>query len=231
MSLRSHQKTATELGRFEHSMGARPRLFIALVFGTLVGVLMPHSVADHSVARGLIGWNVGALLYLTLSGVMMVRSSHDHMRQRALLQDVRPWLVLSLVVLAALVSLVAIVLELVVAREFHGLPRALHMALAGLTIVTSWAFTHTMFALHYAHDFYLAQVRGEPPGLLFPGTDQPDYLDFLYVSGVIGTSGQTADVAFSSSAMRRTGLLHCVLAFAFNTTVLALTINIAAGLF
>ena len=96
--------------------------------------------------------------------------------------------------------------------------------------MTSWAFTQVMFALHYAHDYYSAQVRGQDAGLQFPGTDKPDYGDFLYFACIIGTSAQTADVSFSSSAMRRTGLLHCVLAFFFNTTLVALTINIASGL-
>jgi uncharacterized membrane protein len=84
--------------------------------------------------------------------------------------------------------------------------------------------------LHYAHDFYAARARGKPVGLTFPGTELPDYGDFLYFACIIGTSGQTADVSFTTSAMRRTGLLHCVLAFFFNTTLVALTINIASGL-
>jgi uncharacterized membrane protein len=87
-----------------------------------------------------------------------------------------------------------------------------------------------MFAVHYAHDFYATVARGQPGGLEFPGEQSPDYADFLYFSCVIGTSGQTADVVFCSRAMRRTGLAHCVLAFFFNTTLLALTINIASGL-
>jgi hypothetical protein len=57
------------------------------------------------------------------------------------------------------------------------------------------------------------------------------YLDFVYFSCVIGTSGQTADISFYGSALRATGLLHCVLAFFFNTAIFALAINIAAGLF
>jgi uncharacterized membrane protein len=68
-------------------------------------------------------------------------------------------------------------------------------------------------------------------GLEFPGGQPPDYGDFLYFSCVIGTSGQTADVSFTSRKMRRTGTLHCILAFFFNTTLVALTINIASGLF
>jgi uncharacterized membrane protein len=73
-------------------------------------------------------------------------------------------------------------------------------------------------------------MRGNPGGLDFPGTHSPDYADFLYFSCIIGTSGQTADISFCSRSMRRTGLVHCVLAYFFNTTLLALTINIASGL-
>jgi uncharacterized membrane protein len=87
-----------------------------------------------------------------------------------------------------------------------------------------------MFATHYAHEYYSALSRGLEPGLQFPGTNVPDYLDFVYFACVIGTSGQTADVSISSKPMRRVGLIHCVLAFFFNTTLIALTINIAASL-
>ncbi len=218
------------LSRLESSLGGRPRLFMAIGAGVLVGMGIPSSLMAHGVARGLVGWNVGTLLFLVLAGVMIVKSSHDHMRQRALLQDMRQWVVLALVILSALVSLAAVVLELGVARAAKGWPEIAHVGLAILTIVTSWAFTQTMFAMHYAHDFYLGRSKSKPDGLVFPGTDEPDYFDFLYLAGVIGTSGQTADVSFATSAMRRTGLVHCVFAFVFNTAVLALTINIVASL-
>jgi len=152
------------------------------------------------------------------------------MRTRAQLQDEGRIIVLSLVVIAAMATLGAIVAELSVVKDMHGMERYAHIGLAALTIASSWGFTQVMFALHYAHDFYSAQTRGHSPGLQFPGTEKPDYGDFLYFSCIIGTSAQTADVSFTSSPMRRTGLLHCVLAFFFNTTLVALTINIASGL-
>jgi uncharacterized membrane protein len=102
--------------------------------------------------------------------------------------------------------------------------------------VSAWVFIHLTFALHYAHDYFdeLATELGKPlverGGLRFPGTETPDYYDFLYFSYVIGVACQTADVDITSSLMRRTALVHCVLAFFFNSAVLALTINIAAGL-
>ena len=77
----------------------------------------------------------------------------------------------------------------------------------------------------------MALARTGAGGLEFPGEREPHYGDFLYFACVIGTSAQTADVSFTSRSMRRTGLVHCVLAFFFNTTLLALSINIASGLF
>ena len=98
----------------------------------------------------------------------------------------------------------AIVAELAVLKDLKGTLRISHVALAAITIVTSWAFTQVMFALHYAHDFYWAEVCGEPGGLDFPGGHAPDYGDFLYFASVIGTSGQTADVSFTSRKLRTT---------------------------
>ena len=88
-----------------------------------------------------------------------------------------------------------------------------------------------MFALHYAYDFYAAICHGQPAGLQFPEDEQPDYSDFFYFAAVNGNSGQTADVSFVSKPMRRIGAIYCILAYLFNTTVLALLINIGASLF
>ena len=161
---------------------------------------------------------------------MMFWTTHEKMRGRAIEQDDGKFVVLGMVIVAAIVSLGAIVAELAVVKDMHGMLRYEHIALAVLTILSSWAFTQVMFALHYAHEFYAAKERGSPGGLEFPNATAPDYSDFLYFACVIGASGQTADVSFTSRAMRRTGLVHCVLAFFFNTTLVALTINIASSL-
>jgi len=210
---------------------SRPRLMISILVGMATVLALPESLLGlEEITRLIIGWNAGACFYLVLAAHMMFSSSHERMRTRALKEDEGRLLFLTLVVAAAVVCLGAIVAELAVARDMAGSERYAHMALAGLTILSSWAFTQVMFALHYAHDYYSAIMRKQPPGLDFPGESAPDYSDFLYFSGVIGTSSQTADIAFTSRTMRRTGLVHCVLSFFFNATLLALTINIASGL-
>lgn len=210
---------------------SRPRLFSCILVAIAVFFGLPNSLAQQDITRLIVAWNVGAGLYLLMATRMMFWSDHERMRRRALLQDEGRITVLVLVVTAAVMCLGAIVAELAVAKDQHGTLRYAHMALATLTILSSWAFTQVMFALHYAHDFYAAQARGLPGGLDFPGGQAPDYGDFLYFACVIGTSGQTADISLVSRPMRRTGLVHCVLAFFFNTTLVALTINIASGMF
>lgn len=226
-------KTSTRIYRplLVRVLLARPRLCVSMAVGIAVALLLPQAVFQQVVTRAIMGWNVGALLYLLLAMKMMFGSTHEHMRTRALQQDEGSAVVLLLVVTAAVMCIGAIVAELAVVKELQGSLRYAHIALAALTITTSWAFTQTMFALHYAHDFYATCGRGAHGGLEFPGEQAPDYGDFLYFACVIGTSGQTADVSFTSRKMRRTGTVHCVLAFFFNTTLVALTINIASGLF
>jgi len=210
---------------------ARPRLWGSVAFGFAAAVLLPPALVQHGITRAIIGWNAGASLYLLLALQMMFWSTHERMRTRALQHDEGSTVVLLMVVSAAVMCICAIVAELAVVKELAGQLRYLHIALAAATIATSWAFTQIMFAQHYAHDYYLTVQSGDLGGLAFPGEDSPDYGDFLYFACVIGTSGQTADVSITGRGMRRIGLVHCVLAFFFNTTLVALTINIASGLF
>lgn len=208
----------------------RPRLVIATTAGLCTALLLPADWTASPVTRALVAWNVGVVLYLVLALTMMARSTKERLRRRARIEDEGRWAVLALVSLAVLASLVAIALQLGVAREFTAGSRARHVGLAAFTVITSWAFMQVMFAMHYAHEFHVPRDGHPTGGMDFPGTPSPDYFDFVYAASIIGTSAQTADVTFTSSAMRRTALLHCVLAFFFNTTVLALAINIAAGL-
>ena len=132
-------------------------------------------------------------------------------------------------IVAALASLAAIAVELHGIRDSGGARiEGGRLMLAGGTILASWIFVHTMFALHYAHDYYAGgDDRG---GLKFPTDTPPDYWDFLYFSFTMGAASQTSDVTVVASRMRRFVLAHTILSFLFNTTVLALAINVGASL-
>lgn len=211
----------------------KPRLFFAILLGLVVLALTMTFTHLRPVTDSLLAWNTGTLLYLALSIETMMSAGPDVMHRRAAVYDDGEVTILLLSILAAVLSVAAIVGELASVKTVSGYARGVHVGLAVLTLLTSWAFIHTAFAFHYAHGYYFSERHcGDKGGrcLIFPGTDTPDYLDFLYFSFIIGTSGQTADVSIAGRQTRRIGTVHCVVAYVFNATVLALTINIAASL-
>ena len=124
----------------------------------------------------------------------------------------------------------AIVWELGPVKDLSGPPKAGHIALVAATILSAWAFIHVMFAIHYAGAYYAPDDSGGTRGgLKFPGEGDPGWGDFLYQAFVIGCACATADVNTTSPGMRVTCLVQGVVAFFFNTIILALTINIGAG--
>jgi uncharacterized membrane protein len=206
-------------------MRARPRLFISALVGIIVVALCP---SDWRIAtRLLVGWDVGVALYLVLALRLMGTADVHHIRLRARLQDEGQFTILGLTATAALASLGAIVALLGMSGGNDREP--IHLLLGVLTILLSWAFTHIMFALHYAHEYY-DENGGMGGGLLFPGDlKEPDYWDFVYFSFVIGMTSQVSDVQVACRPIRHTVSAHGIISFVFNVTLLALTVNIAAS--
>jgi uncharacterized membrane protein len=205
----------------------RPRLFISMGIGLLVVAAFALLFDRPFVWALLVGWDICGALYLTLALQMMAASGVNHMRRRARLQDEGQRTILVLTALAALASLAAI-FDLL--STSHGHTRGMNeIILATATILLSWAFTHTMFALHYAHEYY-DENEGRGGGMEFPGGEaEPDYWDFMYFSFTVGMCAQVSDVTVSCKPIRRTVLGHSIVSFIFNAALLALTVNIAAS--
>ena len=184
-------------------------------------------VTDWRLAtRLLTGWDLAIALYLGLAFHLMGNHGVQRIRRDAAMQDEGQFVILACTVAAALASLAAIFALLGTSANGAQRPPS-HVILATVTILLSWAFIHTIFALHYAHEFY-DETDGR--GMAFPGGDpHPDYWDFVYFSFVIGMTSQVSDVAITSKVIRRTAFAHGVVSFLFNAALLALTVNIAAG--
>lgn len=212
--------------RWLYAFRIRPRLVASILAGLVGGFALPDSFEMQT--RLIAGWDICAIAYLAMTYPMMIRSNLHQLRQRAARHDEGEWTIILLSMAATLTSLGAIGVELHQARLEQALA-AWRVAGVGVTVVLSWLFIHTILAQHYAHDYYLREGSG--PGLLFPGkTTEPNYWDFAYFAFTIGVAAQTADVSIASPRIRRVVLAHAVLAFFFNTAILALTINVAAGL-
>ncbi len=203
------------------------KLFIATIIGAGVIVLEPFHW--HLPTRLLVGWNVGLVLYLITTHAMMLRANEARIRKRAAEQDEGAFVILVLTIVATLASLVAIVVELGSAKPTPHASDLGPALLAMVTILLSWSFVHTIFALHYAHEYYGERRDGVIGGLVFPEDKHPLYWDFLYFSLVIGMTSQVSDVAITSKVIRRIATVHGVVAFFFNLTVLALTVNLISN--
>ncbi|TCR81587.1 DUF1345 domain-containing protein [Rhizobium sp. BK376] len=200
---------------------------IAVIASIVVFVLLTSG--RFNAGNFLASWNVGAAVYIVLTWYRMLTADVRRIRRRSADLDFSDSLVLALSILAALASIAGIALELTGVKDAAPGAAAAQAGVAFLTILISWVFLHTLFTTHYAHRFYADP--GAKPAIIFPEhIDEPIYWDFLYFSFIIGVAAQTADVAIATMPMRRLALLHSVLSFLFNTTILALAINVGASL-
>jgi uncharacterized membrane protein len=215
--------------RFFHNMLAGSRLAVSALAGGLAFFVLPESL--QTPLRGATAWDVGSVLFLLLTLVTVGDASPERLRRRAGQQDTKFWIILIVIVVAAVASLASLAFVLQKQTEPSGPPLSARIVVASITLVTSWIFVHTAFAIRYAHFFY-----GDPEpkghrrgGLAFPGIEHPDFWDFIYFSFVVGMTCQVSDVQVTTRQMRRLVLAHGVLSFFFNAGVLAVAVNILAA--
>ncbi|HEY3814193.1 MAG TPA: DUF1345 domain-containing protein [Caulobacteraceae bacterium] len=240
--------------RFLHPILSRPSFLAA--FATLVVVLIVTPWDWRWSTRAIAGWDLAMVVFMVMVLRLMGQTvDADVMAQRARRLDEGRGAVLIISVLGAAAAIAAVVAEIVANKVDKGAFQWARIVVMIATVALSWLFVHTVFALHYAHDYYMP---AKPPeridnvtdnfpadetpykraplpyraGLWFPGHDRsPDYWDFLHFSIVIGAASQTADINIESKAIRRLVTGHVILSFVFNAVILGLTINLSASLF
>jgi uncharacterized membrane protein len=210
----------------------RPRLLFSILATIATSFLIPSWV--HLATRTLCLWDAGMFCFLFLSWFGMLKATPESMSRNAKFQDDGRVVILSLILIAACASILAIGFILHDSKGISSGLLSLHVALSVSTIVGSWLLVHTIFASHYAKDYYQDDLStpalDDMGGLDFPNCSQPDYWDFLYFSFVIGMTSQVSDIQILSRRLRRLALFHGVLSFFFNTAIVAMSINIIAGL-
>lgn len=205
---------------------SRPRLFLACLFGLLVGLLLPQWTV---LSRVLIGWNAAVWCYLGLMAWLMSHATAARMEQLAEQEDRADLAIIAIMSIAATASLIAIVLELATVKELSQSHRIMHYLVTLSTVTGSWLFIGTIFTFHYAKTYYRSPRAHR--ALRFPDEKlEPNFWDFLYFSFTIAVAAQTSDISIACRPMRKTALAQSVLSFWFNMAILGLSINIAAGL-
>lgn len=202
-------------------------ILISILAGIAVFVLLTSR--DFNAGNLLIAWDTTAVVYIGYSLYRMLSADAQRIRKRSADLDFSDVLLLILSIGAAIASVGGIVLDLIGVKDAPPSIAFFRVMMAIVTILISWAFLHTLFTIHYAHRYYAASRKGE--GLKFAEpVEEPIYWDFLYFSFTIGVAAQTADIGISTVSMRKLALLHAILSFLFNTTILALAINVGASL-
>lgn len=221
--------------KFINRMDAHHKLGISLFAGALA-IIMTGSVVEKPI-NWMIGWLVYSTAHLGLAWVTILSSHPSEVRREVDGQDSNRILIYLFVIVASFVSLFAILFLLHDAgKRASSSDLTIHLILSFSCIVCSWILVHTVFTLRYAHLYYRPTEGGrnagkqQQRGLEFPNDAEPDFLDFTYFSFVIGMTFQVSDVTISSRELRRLALVHALLSFAFNTLLVALTINVVSGM-
>ena len=201
--------------------GALPRLIISFVSGLVVATALGH--ASWTV-RFVAGWNALGVTYLALAWWLVLSSGADETRRRAEADEPGRGPALAIVLAGSVASLVVALRLLRRAGSPDLEPSTGLVILCFLAVVVSWLLIHTAFGAHYAR---LSYREG---GLQFPGDDPLTYWDFAYFSFTVGMCFQVSDVVARTARMRRVVLAHAFIAYIYGTTVLALVINVVAGI-
>ncbi len=224
----------TKPGRLSlYRLDAQYRLIIASV----ISVVLVFFIKNHYTTPELVLmiWIAFSLTIILLNWIIILTSHPLDLRNTASLQDSSRTFLFLFIILASIVSLVAIAFLLSSAKSHHSNITA-HFLLAIATVIISWWLVQTVFTLRYAHFYYSTtslNENGEPKldrGLIFPHEQEPDYMDFVYFAFVIGMTFQVSDINVSSRRIRRLAWMHGLISFAFNTAILALSINVISGL-
>lgn len=194
---------------------APPRflLFIAVLAIAVIAAWRPLDPARAFIT----GFDIAAAVFLISVAPLLRNQNATEMRRHAIENDANRVVLLVVATVISLAILVAVAIEL-------GAKGGPNVALVVVTLALAWLFGNTIYALHYAHLYYL---HGSTGGLGFSGEDKaPDYSDFVYFAFTLGMTFQTSDTSVDTRQMRRIVTVHSLAAFVFNIGVLAFSINV-----
>jgi len=213
-------------------MDAHYRLMLALVVSGIVGFVLWNRLTAPELALAV--WIGCASTIIILNWIIIFTSHPREVKKIAKLQDSSRTFLFVFIIIASLVSLVAIIFLLKSTKGISEVSKNEHILLAITAVFISWWLVHTVFSLRYAHLFYDTDTDDggtrKGGGLDFPDTKEPDFLDFIYFGFVVGMTFQVSDVQITNRNIRRLCLLHGLISFAFNTAIVALSINVISGL-
>jgi uncharacterized membrane protein len=207
-----------------HGVSARRRVItaavIGIVVGTVSGVFIPWPLTP------LVAWDVAALTFVTWIWIRIWKLDAAATGRHAEREDPTRAAADLIVLIAAVASLIAVGYVLVRAGSGGGFIEGLQVGFGVASVVVSWSVVHTVYALRYARLYY----AGTDGGANFHQEEKPRYSDFAYLAFTVGMTFQVSDTELNNASFRATVLRHSLLSYMFGTVIVALTINLIAGL-
>ena len=180
----------------------------------------------------LAGWILALTIYLILLGIVIFKADSAMTRQRVSRDEPNRVFLLIVLTMVALLGNISVGVILTSVANKHPGHASLLVGMSVWAVIMSWFLLHTAVGQHYARLYYDdtdAQGRPFPGGMrqgfLFPGNEQPNYLDFMYISFTVALSYAVSDVDVTSATQRRMVLIHSVVSFFFYTTILGVVLN------
>lgn len=215
---------------FKNISGLKKLLFCILLSVVVYIVLMLLKIDQNS--RIILTWDTFCLCMILLSWILFSTTTAEELCLIVDKQDDGLKVIFMIVIIAVCFSLFGSLLLLTNKGE-SSFNKIFHTIVSLSPVLLSWLLLHTTFAIRYVHlyhDHNKLNTGSNVGGFDFPTREHPDYIDFAYFSFVIGMTFQVSDVQVNSRVIRRFVLLHSLIAFVFNTIIVALTINTIAGL-
>ncbi len=120
---------------------------------------------------------------------------------------------------SATAALLALASALAVALDADLRSQPVLVALALGTVITGWTMIVFAYALKYLRQ------HTERPGLAFPGRPELVWRDYFYLAVQVSTTFSTSDVELTTTEMRGTVTSQSIVAFVFNTVIVALLVS------
>jgi uncharacterized membrane protein len=213
------------------SLTPRRIWIVGAAYALVTALLIPGNVGIA--LRAAAAWDVATLALLGLPWWVIMRADPETTRRRAATADPGRLALLLSAVVASAVALATAVALFKAPRGAQPPADWVEIGLGLWALTSAWAVLHTAYALHYAHLYYrdgnVSASEDIPDGLQFPG-GPPAEIDFAYFAFTLGMTFQTSDVVIANGTMRRVALGHAVLAFGFNTVIVALSVSLLGNL-
>lgn len=198
------------------------RMLVSVALGVAVALVVANTVGWRF---ALAGWVTTAAVYLLWTQFILRRMDAEQTCRWVTREDPTRWVADAVIVSASIASLGGV--GYVVVAGSHSGNGAIEAAVVGvLTVGASWFSVHTLYTVHYARLYY----SDEPGGINFHDPEPPCFRDFGYLGYTVGMTYQVSDTEIGLTSIRATVLRHALLSYLLGAVVLAVTINLIAGL-